>query len=270
MRVLLGTLRKLVRRPATLVTFLLMNVFTLLIFVLGGVSARQTTDPDAQLALRALFTFPGAYRVVLAFVLMNGLLAAAYAAAIAGSEWQWGTLKAAIARGESRTRYVVGTFLGVGVALVLIAFLAFLLGIPMAILGAALGGFSLAGVGDTSWLGDLPDLLWRGLLAFSMEGALGFAIATVARSQIAGIGVVIGLNIAEGIGSALIRDIFQYFPFTAANALISGGAGGPTFGGGGGAARTMDTPLAFALTAGWLMVALVFASLWTERAEITG
>lgn len=269
MRVFAGTLRKLVRRPATLVTFLLMNVFTLLIFVLGGVSARQSQDPEAQVALRALFTFPEAYRVVLAFVLMNGLLAAAYAAAVAGSEWSWGTLKAAIARGESRTRYVVGTFAGVAIAMLAMALGAFVLGIPMAILGAVLGGFSLDGVADTSWLADLPDLLWRGLLAFSMEGALGFAIATVARSQIAGIGVVIGLNIAEGIGAALVHGIFQYFPFTAANALISGGAGGPSFGGGAAPAR-MDTPEALALTAGWLIAALAFASIWTERAEITG
>jgi hypothetical protein len=107
------------------------------------------------------------------------------------------------------------------------------------------------------------------MLAFSMEGALGFAIATVTRSQIAGIGVVIGLNIAEGIGSALIHDVFRYFPFTAANALISGGAGGPTFGGGAAPPR-MDTPEALALTTFWLVAALVFASVWTERAEITG
>jgi ABC-2 type transport system permease protein len=269
MRILVGTLRKLIRRPATVVTFLLLNVFTLLIFVLGGVSARQSQDPEAQIALRALFTFPGAYRVVLAFVLMNGLIVAAYAAAVAGSEWSWGTLKAAVARGESRTRYVVGTFAGVAIAMMLMALGAFILGIPIAILGAVLGGFSLDGVGDTSWRADLPDLLWRGMLAFSMEGALGFAIATVTRSQIAGIGVVIGLNIAEGIGSALIHDVFKYFPFTAANALISGGAGGPTFGGGA-APRRMDTPEALALTTFWLVAALVFASVWTERAEITG
>jgi ABC-2 type transport system permease protein len=269
MRIIVATLRKLIRRPATLVTFLLLNVFTLLIFLLGGVSARQSQDPEAQVALRALFTFPEAYRVVLAFVLMNGLIVAAYAAAVAGSEWSWGTLKAAIARGESRTRYVVGTFVGVAVAMMVMALGAFVVGIPIAILGAALGGFSLDGVADTSWLADLPDLLWRGMLAFSMEGALGFAIATVTRSQIAGIGVVIGLNIAEGIGAALIHDVFQYFPFTAANALISGGAGGPSFGGGAAPPR-MDTPEALALTTFWLVAALVFASIWTERAEITG
>src|SRR4051794_34164837 len=263
MRIFAGTLRKLARRPATLVTFLLLNVFTLLIFLLGGVSARQSQDPEAQVALRALFTFPDAYRVVLAFVLMNGLIVAAYAAAVAGSEWSWGTLKAAIARGESRTRYVVGTFAGVAIAMMLMALGAFLIGIPIAILGAALGGFSLEGVGDTSWLADLPDLLWRGLLAFAMEGALGFAVATATRSQIAGIGVVIGLNIAEGIGSALIHGVFQYFPFTAANALISGGAGGPSFGGGP-APAPMDTPQAALLTAGWVGAAPVVARAWTE------
>ena len=51
-------------------------------------------------------TFPGAYELVLALILgIGGLLAVTYGAAIAGSEWGWGTLKAAVARGESRSRY---------------------------------------------------------------------------------------------------------------------------------------------------------------------
>ena len=33
-----------------------------------------------------------------------------YGAAIAGSEWTWGTLKAAVARGESRSRYQLLSF----------------------------------------------------------------------------------------------------------------------------------------------------------------
>ena len=37
----------------------------------------------------------------------------AYAAAIAGSEWTWGTLKTAVARGESRSRYMLTTYLGI-------------------------------------------------------------------------------------------------------------------------------------------------------------
>ncbi len=57
-----------------------------------------------------MVTFPGAYAVMVSLILgIGGLLAVTYGAAIAGSEWAWGTLKAAVARGESRTRYTVAT-----------------------------------------------------------------------------------------------------------------------------------------------------------------
>ena len=46
---------------------------------------------------------------------LGGLVAVIYGAAIAGSEWSWGTLKNAVARGESRTRYMLGTFAAIAV-----------------------------------------------------------------------------------------------------------------------------------------------------------
>jgi ABC-type transport system involved in multi-copper enzyme maturation permease subunit len=267
-RIARATLRKLIRRPATWVTFLLLNVFTLLIFVAVGASARQASDPQAALAARSLFHFPQTYRIVLAFVFMNGLLAATYGAAIAGSEWQWGTLKAAAARGESRGLYVVGTFLGIVIFLALGAVGGLLIGVPAAILGAVVGGLPLDGAGDTSWMRDLPDPFCRGVIAFAMEGALGFAIATIAKSQIAGIGVVIGLNVAEGIAGIFAHDVFRWFPFTSANALVSGGGSGVTFGGQ--IQRGLDSGTALIVVVAWLVAALALAALWTERAEIGG
>ena len=50
-----------------------------------------------------MLTFPGAYDQVLSFILgLGGRFAVIYGAAVAGSEWSWGMLKAAVARGESR------------------------------------------------------------------------------------------------------------------------------------------------------------------------
>jgi ABC-type transport system involved in multi-copper enzyme maturation permease subunit len=184
-RILGATIRKLLRRPATWVTLILLNVFTLLIVLAIGASARSG-EAEAEAAARTFFTFPAAYRFMIAFVFMNGLLAAAFGAAIAGSEWSWGTLKAAVARGESRSIYVLATFAGVAVVLILGALVSVVIGIPAALLGAVLGGLPTTGAGDTAWLGDLPAILGRGTLAFTMDCALGFAIATITRSQIAG------------------------------------------------------------------------------------
>jgi ABC-2 type transport system permease protein len=56
-----------------------------------------------------LVTFPGAYDLGCStFIIgLGGLFAMIYGAAIAGSEWSWGTLKSAVARGESRVRYML-------------------------------------------------------------------------------------------------------------------------------------------------------------------
>ncbi len=89
-------------------TFLLLLVLLGLIYLALIASTQQTQNPSAAIAARAVVTFPGAYDLTVALILgIGGLLAVTYGGAIAGSEWTWGTLKAAVARGESRTRYTM-------------------------------------------------------------------------------------------------------------------------------------------------------------------
>jgi len=111
---LVSTIRKLVRRPATFITFGLLVGLMALIFVAVGATAKQQTTATAQLAALSLVTFPGAYTFVISFILsLGGLFGVIYGAAIAGSEWTWGTLKSAVARGESRSRYQLWSFAGI-------------------------------------------------------------------------------------------------------------------------------------------------------------
>jgi hypothetical protein len=103
-----------------------------------------------------------------------------------------------------------------------------------------------------------------------MEGALGFAIATLTRSQLAGIGAGIAFYFGEGFASLFLPDVVKYLPFDLANTAVGAGNG---FGGGGGPAATA-TPLsadfALLLVAVWLIGSLAVAAGFTERAEITG
>ena len=111
MRLFIAGLRKLMRRPATWVTLALGRPV--------GVDHGGGRDDGGQWQPGAgwragrrrallLVTFPGAYTIILFFLLgLGGLFAVLYGAAIAGSEWNWGTLKSAVARGESRCRYVL-------------------------------------------------------------------------------------------------------------------------------------------------------------------
>ena len=116
MRLFISGLQKLVRRPATFVTFgLLVGLLVLIVLAVGATAnsnmgAGAGGGPNGATA-KELVTFPGAYNRMLEFILgLGGLFAMIYGAAVAGSEWGWGTLKSAVARGESRVRNMLSSF----------------------------------------------------------------------------------------------------------------------------------------------------------------
>jgi ABC-type transport system involved in multi-copper enzyme maturation permease subunit len=271
MRLLLASLRKLVRRPATYVTFgLLVGLLSLILIAVGATAGRQAANGDGREALM-LVTFPGAYTLILSFILgLGGLFAVIYGAAVAGSEWTWGTLKSAVARGESRSRYQLLSFAAIAIMVGLGLVLALAAGVAVAVVGATLGGVSTAGLGDAATLRTIPELLGRGWLAIVEEGALGFAIATLARSQLAGIGTGIAVYFGEQFAAIFLPDIVKYLPFNAASAVVatSGGSGG--FGGGGATLSRLEPDVAMLVVAVWLFGALIVSALFTERAEISG
>jgi len=272
MRLFFAGLRKLLRRPATFVTFgLLVGLLALILIAVGATARQQSDRPDAAQAL-LLVTFPGAYTLILSFILgLGGLFAVIYGAAIAGSEWTWGTLKAAVARGESRSRYQLLSFAAIAVLLGVGLVLALAIGVAVALVGAQLAGVSTAGVGDSATLGRVPDLLARGWLAIVEEGALGFAIATLARSQLAGIGAGIAVYFGEQFASIFLPDIVKYLPFNAASAVVERSGQGGGFGGGGGAGLPrLEPETALIVVTVWLVGALLVSALFTERAEISG
>jgi hypothetical protein len=266
-----SNLRKLRSRPATWVTFLLLvGLYALVLFSLL-VSTRLLTDPAQALAARQPLTFPTAYETTLALIIGTGsMLAVAYGAAVAGAEWGWGTLKAAVARGESRSLLILAAFAAVAVYTWLGLLATYAVGVPMTALGAALVGIDISGLGDSDGLLRLPELFGRAGLALAMNAALGFAIATVTRSQVAGIIAAIGLYFAEGIAWIFAPDLIKWLPFTASGAVVEGGNPGGTSVGGLELGATLDTGTAVLVTIGWLVVSLAIAVLRTEQAEISG
>lgn len=267
MRIFRAGVRKLVRRMVTWITFGLLAGLLALILIAVGATARQQPTEAGRTASLLLVTFPGAYSLILSFILgLGGLFAVIYGAAVAGSEWTWGTLKNAVARGESRSRYMVLSFVAVTAFLGMGLVLAYLSGVIVAILAAGLAGVPTNGLDDAAMLGKLPDELARGWLAVTEAGALGFAIATVARSQLAGIGAGIGVYFGEQFAGIFLPDIVKYLPFNAANAVIAR----TSTGAGGGIAHPLPPDQAIIVVTLWLVGALVVAALFTERAEIGG
>lgn len=276
MRLFWSGLRKLGRRAATLVTFgLLGGLLSLIIIAVavtgggpggggpGGGGGEQEFDA------MALVTFPVAYDLVLSFILqLGGLFALIYGAAIAGSEWSWGTLKAVVARGESRSRYMLSLFGAVAVVIAVGLLVTFAIGVTAAAAGATIAAVPLDGMGDADTLSRLPEPFVRGLLGIVTQGALGFAIATLARSQLAGIGAGIGLYFGGAFATIFLPDVVQYLPFQLSDAAVGADAGG--FGGGAGAVASVSVEVAIVLLVVWLVGSLVVAAGFTERAEITG
>jgi ABC-2 type transport system permease protein len=223
-----------------------------LIYLAVGATAKQlAAQPGGQASLE-LLKFPGAYDFVLSFILgLGGLLSLVYGAAIAGSEWSWGTLKSAVARGEGRVRYMTLTFVSVVLLAGVGLLLTFLFGVLMAVIGAGLAGVSTNGVSDSATVGSLPEKLLRGWLALAEEAALGFAIATIARSQLAGIGAGIAIFFGEQFATIFLPDVVKYLPFHVADAIL-------------------DPSTALVLVVVWLVGALVVSGAVTERADIGG
>jgi ABC-type transport system involved in multi-copper enzyme maturation permease subunit len=271
MRLFVSTLRKLVRRPATWVTFGLLAGLLILIMLAvaatagqgdGGPGGGRNGDP------LQLVTFPGAYALILSFILgLGGLFAVLYGAAIAGSEWTWGTLKTVVARGESRSHYILATFAGVAVVMLVGLLVTFAIGVAGAALGATIAGVSLAGMNDATALGELPELMARGAVGMITQGAIGFTVATLARSQLAGIGVGIAVYFGGTFAGIFLPDVVRFLPFQLADTALGAGAG---FGGGPPDAGALSADTALLLLVIWFAGALAVAAGFSERAEITG
>lgn len=269
MSLFVAALRKLVRRPASLITLAILIGLLALIFLAVGATARQMPADEGGQAGLLLVTFPGAYTLIISFLLgLGGLFAVMYGAAVAGSEWGWGTLKAAVARGESRSRYQLSQFAAIVLLIGVGLLVAFLVGVGVALVGATIAGVPTGGVSDSDALATLPELLGRAWLAIVEQGAIGFAIATVARSQLAGIGAGIAFYFGETFAGIFLPEVVKYLPFDAASAVVAVSSEG--FGGSQATVARLDPNVALLVVVAWLVGALLVTAIFTERAEISG
>ena len=269
MRLYVSGLRKLTTRMASFLTLgILAGLLVMIELAVATTRGGNGGGNGGSRAALLLVTFPGAYDAILGFLLgFGGLLGVTYGAAIAGSEWGWGTLKTAVARGESRSRYLLSTFAAIVTMIVVGLILAFLIGVVGAAVGATIAGISLDGLTDSAILEKLPEHFLRGWIAISMTAAVGFTVANVAKSQLAGIGVGIALYFGEAFATIFLPDIVKYLPFNLSSAAVGGGGG---FGGPDSVSTALSADTALGLVIVWLVAMLVSTAVIAERAEITG
>ena len=282
-RLLGAELLKLRRRWASYVVLGILLVMMTLVYVLIGLTSPRGGGLTTNLVIR----FPSAYAVINQFIFgLGSLLAVSYAAAIGGADWNWGVLRVIVARGEGRSRYMGVKFLALAIACVAGVLIAYAAGIALTFMGAALAGSQagdpLAGEGAAT----LVRSLVFGTLVLLQRAALGFAVAVLLRSQVAGVVVGIVLYIGEGIlstvlvaisfGSTAFRGLeshgsqwFQFLPFSIGDSVLSAAAPTSVSGDIG---RMLLEPVALGpavlAVVIYLVGALVLAMVATERAEI--
>lgn len=261
MRLLSASLHKLVRRPASRRTLLV--VFGLLVFLFlgSGAQAGMITDPEAREGFVALFSFPGAYANLSGMlVVLLGIAGAAWAGAVAGGEWSWNTFRLALVRGESRARYVLVTFAAIAGLLFAVSIVLFVLGVPLIVAGASMAGIAPGDPADPVAIGRLPLMLATSWWAIVLWAGIAFAVAFIARSQVAGIAAVVGLYfIEQSAGLFLPADIVRLAPMTASSQLASEAS-----------QFTADPNLAvpLALTTIYLVLAAVAMAFVADRTDV--
>jgi hypothetical protein len=238
-RLLGAELLKLRRRLATYVVLGLLLGIMGLIYLVLGLTGRGEMGPAGL----ALLTFPDAYAILAQFVIgLGSLLAVAYAAAVAGAEWNWGVLRNVISRGESRALYIVIKGVALAIIFAIGVLIAYAAGILMIFAAAALAGISAGNPFSAAGLRQLTDSLVLGYPVLIERAAIGFAVAVLLKSQLAGVVVGIALYIGESILAGIMLvisfagrftpgegmdlspvgpDWYQYLPFSIGDSVLT-------------------------------------------------
>ena len=203
MRLLAAELLKLRKRVATYVVFGVLLVMMALGYLVIGLSSA-----DIGAAGAAVFRFPEAYAPIGQFIFgLGSLLAVAYAAAIAGADWNWGVLRNIYSRGESRALYMLAKAGGLAVVFAIGVIVAYAAGVLFVYLAAGLAGQDVGDPVSARSLRDLADGMLLGYPVLLERAAIGFAVAVLLKSQLAGVIVGIALYIGEGILSTIMLVI---------------------------------------------------------------
>ena len=260
-RLLRGSLLKLVRRPASRMTLAVLLGLLALVYMAVGASAVADPAVAEESGVGSVLGFPEAYGS-LGSMLLNfaGLAAAAYAGAIAASEWSWNMFRVAVARGASRPGYIVATFGAVALLALLAWVVAYAAGVGLALGAATVSGIAVGDPLDGPTLGRLPILVIAGWWSVVMGGAIGFAVAFAARNAVAGIAAVVVLTFGEQFAGVVVpQDIVSLAPISASSRLT---------------AEAMATGLSaelvgpLVLTTLYLVLAIAAAGLVAQRAEV--
>jgi len=205
-------LLKIRRRQATYVLLFIEVGLAALIFLATGRIWEQ-----AQVV-----SFPRAYAIFEQVIFqLGGLLAIVFAAAYVGADWNWGVIRNVVARGEGRERYLLAKFVSVAIVLALATVLMFAVCFVLLYLQALIYNVPVANPFRANGLQDLLVWVVAGFPVLLQRAAIGFAVAAIFRSQLAGAVVGIVLFLVEAVVTTILTLI------TLSNSIVNDiGSGG--------------------------------------------
>jgi ABC-type transport system involved in multi-copper enzyme maturation permease subunit len=188
-------LLKIRRRQATYVLLIIEIVLVGLIFLTTG----------AVWKVSGLISFPQAYTLFQqsAFQL-GGLIAIVFAAAYVGADWNWGVIRNVVARGESRERYLLAKFAALALVLLIALAIVFATCFLFIYMQSFLYNVPIANPFRNDGLQDLIVWFVLGFPVLLQRAAIGFAVAAIFRSQLAGAVVGIVLFLVEAVVTTIL------------------------------------------------------------------
>jgi len=188
-------LLKIRRRQATFVLLIIEIVLAGLIFLTTGAIWKAA----------GLISFPQAYTLFQqsAFQL-GGLIAIVFAAAYVGADWNWGVIRNVVARGESRERYLLSKFAALSIVLFIALAIVFACCFLFTFMQSFIYGVPIASPFRGDGVQDLLAWFFLGFPVLLQRAAIGFAVAAIFRSQLAGAVVGIVLFLVEAVVTTIL------------------------------------------------------------------
>ena len=181
-----------------------------LIWLIGYVGYQE--DPRGEFAGDAFRTF--AFPWSIAALLDSGQFwgAAIFVAILTSStvstEYNWGTVRQALIRGQPRWQFLAAKLLGTAIVCIIFLLVALGVGILFSIIATSAAGepITLDVLGGPS-LQDIVLMVLRSAAGIIPYGLLAFALAVIGRSTALGIAGTLGYMLGEGIVVAILDSI---------------------------------------------------------------
>jgi ABC-type transport system involved in multi-copper enzyme maturation permease subunit len=284
MRLVRAELLKIRRRQATFVLLIIFLILAGLIFL--------TTGPFWQ--IDGLIEFPQAYTLFQqAIYQVGGLIAIVFAAAYVGADWNWGVLRSIVARGESREKYLLSKFTALAITLVIALVLGFAACFLFILMQGAVYSLPIANPFRADGAQDLLEWVVFGYPVLLQRAAIGFAVAAIFRSQLAGAVVGIVLFLVESVVTTILTvftlgdqfgeggfeggfepvgpEWFQFLPISIGGNVFSALPGGGGLSSGDVSSlllRPVPFPIAMGVVLLYTVVAVAIALVVVRRQEI--